>query len=515
MSFLQEIKRRKVIRVGVTYLVAAWLLLQIADVLFDPLKVPQWFMTALIVLLALGFPFALIMAWAFQLTSEGVKRDAGTITADESPLRTQGHSPGLDERSVAVLPFVDISPDHDNEYFTDGLTEELLNALRRVPDLRISSRTSCFAFKGKGADVAEVAEKLHVNHLVEGSVRKSGNKLRVTVQLIETKSDTHLWSECYDENLEEIFSMQEDISRKVCSALQVTLHAKHAPNPTTDDPQAYDYYLRGLGFFTAKGSADLDYAIEMFTRATELDPGFTKAWTQLTVSLAMSATYHGKAGSREMAESAARNLLRLAPEEADTYSAYGMSLLAAEKYAEAIVELKKAIAIDANNFEAHNNYARAAFHQGDLKTALEMFEKAARCDPEDWETVLLSIQIYEKFGDQEGLMTACREGVKRVERFLQIYPNNQRAHYLGAFALRILDEEQKARKWVRKALQIAPHDSATRYNAGCFYAAVGDPDEAFANLKESITSRTWVENDPSLDSLRDDPRFPAYLKTLK
>ena len=514
MSFLEELKRRKVVRVGVTYLIAAWLLLQVVDVLLDPLKVPQWFMTALIVLVALGFPFALIMAWAFQLTSEGVKRDAGAVTADESPLPTQGHSPRPDERSVAVLPFVDISPDHDNEHFTDGLTEELLNALRRVPDLRIASRTSCFAFKGKDADVAEVAEKLHVNHLVEGSVRKSGNKLRVAVQLIETKSDTHLWSESYDENLDEIFSMQEDISRKVCDALQVTLHAKDVPNPTTDDPQAYDYFLRGLGFFTTKG-ADLDYAIDMFTRATQLDNSFAKAWTQLTVSLALSAIYHGNADSCERAERAARELLRLAPEQADTYSAYGMSLLAGEKYAEAIVQFEKAIAIDANNFDAHNNYARAAFHQGDMKTALEMFEKAARCDPEDWETVLLSIQIYEKFGDQKGLMAACREGLKRVERFLQIYPNNQRAYYLGAFTFLYLSDEQKARQWVEKALRIAPNDSATRYNAGCFYARVGDPDKAFANLKESITSRTWVENDPSLDSLRDDPRFPAYLKTLK
>ena len=515
MSFIVELRRRKVVRVAIAYLIGAWLVLQVADVLLDPLRIPEWFMTALIVLVTLGFPFALIMAWAFEITPAGVQRDAGDNSADEPSLRSQVDSPAPDKLSIAVLPFADISPGGDNEHFTDGLTEELLNALRRIPDLRVASRTSCFAFKAKDADVTEVAEKLRVNHLVEGSVRKSGDKLRVAVQLIETSSDTHLWSECYDENLNEIFSMQEDISKRICDALQITLHEKDTPNPTTEDPQAYDYYLRGLGFFTAKGSADLDFAIDMFTRATQLDNNFAKAWMMLTVSLAMSAIYHDRKSSRAKAETAAGELLRLAPGQADTFTAYGMSLVAAGKYGEGMVQFEKAIAVDANNFDAYNNHARAAFHQGDLKTALEMFEKAAMCDPEDWETVLLSIQIYEKFGDETGKAAANREGLRRVERFLQVYPNNQRAYYLGAFALNDIGQKDKAHEWNGKALEIAPGDSATRYNVGCFYAKVGDLDKAFANLKQSITSRSWVESDPSLDPLRDDPRFPEYLKTLK
>jgi TolB-like protein/Flp pilus assembly protein TadD len=414
-----------------------------------------------------------------------------------------------------VIPFVDISPQRDNEHFTDGLTEELLTALRRIPDLRIASRTSCFAFKGKNSGIAEVAEKLQVNHLVEGSVRKSGDKLRVSVQLIETNSDTQLWSECYDGSLDEIFTVQQDISEKICSALQITLRAQDSPKPTTDDPQAYDYFLRGLGFFTSKGSADIVYAIDMFTRATELDPGFVKAWTQLISSLTMNAVYQGDASSSLLAEDAARKLLKLAPDDADTYSAYGMSLLTSEKYSEAIVQLKKALEIDGNNLDALNYYARAAFHSGDMKTALKMFKRAAHCDPEDWEAVLLSLPLYDKLGDGKELMKAGREGVNRVERFLQIYPNNQRAYYLGASALLLLGEERKAHLWIEKSLQIAPNDSATRYNAGCFYAQAGESDKAFANLRESIASLSWIENDPDLDPLRDDPRFPVYLESLR
>ena len=144
-----------------------------------------------------------------------------------------------------------------------------------------------------------------------------------------------------------------------------------------------------------------------------------------------------------------------------------------------------------------------------------MFEKAAKCDPEDWESVLLSTQIYDKLGDQKGLLVACREGRKRVERFLQMYPDNQRAYYLGAFVYLELGDEQKAHQWVEEALRIAPNDFATRYNVGCFYAKVGDRDKAFENLRGSLASRSWVENDPELDSLRDDPRFAEYLSTLQ
>ena len=221
-SFIAELKRRKVIRVGIAYLVAAWLLLQVADVILDPFKVPQWFMTALIILVALGFPFALIMAWAFQLTPDGVKRDSAEKATDASPIPVQNDSaPAV--LSVAVLPFVDISPDQDNEHFTDGLTEELLNALRRIPDLRVASRTSCFAFKGKDADVAEVAEKLRINHLIEGSVRKSGNHARITSQLIDARTGGHIWAERFDGELVDIFALQDEITKKVVSALQLAL----------------------------------------------------------------------------------------------------------------------------------------------------------------------------------------------------------------------------------------------------------------------------------------------------
>lgn len=513
-SFFEELRRRKVIRVGATYLVGAWLLLQIADVLLDPLRAPPWLMTALIIVVALGFPFVLALSWAFDWNAGRVQRDEGPVATQQKSIPAQDVASRADERSVAVLPFVDISPDRDNEHFTDGLTEELLNALRRVPGLRIASRTSCFAFKGKDVDATEVAEKLRVNHLVEGSVRKSGEKLRVAVQLIETSSDSHLWSECYDESMADIFSMQEDISRKICNALQVTLHARDTPDPTTDNPQAYDFYLRGLGFFTTKGSVDLDFAIDMFTQATKADPRFTKAWMQLTVSQALRAIYHGKTESVAHAGAAAQALLELAPGAAETHSAYGMALLAAEKYDQAMLEFQHAIAIDPKHFDAYNNYARTAFHKGDLKTALAMFEKAAACDPDSWETVLLSIQLYEKFENRAGALEASREGVKRAERFLQIYPDNQRAYYLGAFALQNLGDDKKARSWMDKALEIAPGDTATKYNAGCFYAKAGDPDKAFECLQGSITSRSWVENDPSLDPLRDDPRYEALLKTL-
>ncbi len=501
-------------RVAITYVIGSWLLLQVADVLFEPLGAPPVAMTIFIVVLGLGFPFALILTWVFQVTSDGVVLDSAPDVSSNltSPDRTD--KPNSGKAAIAVLPFVDISPNQDNEHFTDGLTDELLSALTRIPDLRVASRTSCFAFKGSNVDLSDIASTLKVDHIVAGSVRKAGDRLRVSVQLVETDTDTQMWSECYDQELDDIFQIQADISNKVRSALQVTLRSQDEPDATTDSPQAYDYYLRGIGFFVVKGSIDINFAIDMFSRAVKLDPGFAKAWAKLSLCLSDAAIYHGKDEYIAEAQSSAQMAVQLAPDAVESITASGVALLAAGKYTEAIEFLDRAIASDGDNLDAHHYYARAAFHNGDLRTALRMFTRAAECDPADWESVLLVTQLHEKFGDMKAVEASCRDGLARVERFLESHPNNQRAYYLGAMAWQQLGEEQKAYEWADKAIEIAPNDEATNYNVACLYVQSNDFDKAFERLRKSISSRSWIENDPSLDPIRSDPRYEELLSSL-
>jgi adenylate cyclase len=190
-EFISQLRKRHVIKVGIAYLVAAWLILQLADVIFPAMGLPAWSITLVLGLLAVGFPLALVLSWVFDFTAEGVQR-----TADAPAVSPPGST--VTEQSIAVLPFPDMSAEHDQEHFCDGLTEELLNVFTRVPNLRVASRTSCFAFKGTKSDMASIAEKLRVRHLLEGSVRKAGSRIRVTAQLVEVATDSHVWSETYD-----------------------------------------------------------------------------------------------------------------------------------------------------------------------------------------------------------------------------------------------------------------------------------------------------------------------------
>lgn len=507
INFFEELKRRRIFRVGLTYIVAAWLLLQVADLVLGPLGAPEWVLTALIVVLGLGLPFALALSWAYQRTPDGIVRDTGadSISVDsvEQP-----------SRAVAVLPFVDISEDQRNEHFTDGLTEELLNALTNIRDMRVASRTSCFAFKGSEVDLKKIAATLNVSHLIVGSVRKAEDRLRVNVQLVDASSDTQLWSETYDRVLDDIFEIQSDISVQIRNALQITLRSKESPDATTENSRAYDYYLSGLGFIYIKGSVDIYHAIKMFRHAVEQDPNFLKAWTKLANCLAESAIYHAQKQHIEEAQQAAANAIRIAPERADSYTAMGAALLADGQYPEAMEQFKKAIALDSDNLDAHTYAARAAFHTGDHEVALRMFTRAAECDPSDWESVLLSIALRRELGDGPATRTIAKSGIERVERYLELYPNNQRAYYLGAAAWLELGDKQKALEWIETALRIAPNDEATRYNAACHFALTGDLDRAFECLENSMSSRSWIENDPDMKPLREDPRYEAFISTL-
>jgi TolB-like protein len=264
-----ELRRRHVFRVAIAYVVVAWLIVQAAALIEEALNLPPWFDGVALALVALGFPIALVIAWAFELTPEGIKRSV--------PLGPQVASNDL---SIAVLPFVNMSSDADQEYFSDGLSEELLNELAHIPDLHVAGRTSCFAFKGRNDDLRVIGDKLGVAHVLEGSVRKDGDKLRITAQLVSAKNGYHLWSETYNRRLDDIFALQEEIARSVANALSVTLGVAVADATAAgaSDVEAYDLYLRGLSLVRQLTSSESFLrAAEVFRAAIALDPDFGRA----------------------------------------------------------------------------------------------------------------------------------------------------------------------------------------------------------------------------------------------
>jgi len=512
MSLLAEIKRRKVVRVAVAYIGIGWLIVEVLSTILPTFEAPAWPSKAAVLVILAGFPLAIGLAWALEVTPEGIRREG---RADGSENNRSGEAADPLPRSVAVVPFADLSRERDNEHFTDGLTEELLNALTRIPEVRVASRTSCFAFKGKDLPLGAIAEQLGVGHVIEGSVRKSLSRIRITAQLIDAASDSHLWSESYDRELDDIFAIQGDIAQQIAKALRVTIEPEDLLHPTTENARAYDFYLRGRGAFEAKGRNEVEYAVQMFTRATEVDTDFVKAWNGLALSCANQVIYQGLEHHLAAAERASLRALELAPNDPEVHATRGFVLIAQERYADAEEAFERSLAIDETTAAAYHYYARASFHEGRLDKALELFGKAATHDPDDGESVLLSAALLDKKGDDEGARRIAREGLARAQRYLRTNSHSQRAHYLGARAWLILGEREQAREWAKRALEIAPDDPSTSYNVACVYAHLGDVERAIESLQRSIASRSWIENDPDMDPLRDDPRFQAYLESLE
>ena len=315
-KLFSELKRRNVVRVGIAYIVLSWIALQVGDVLFDMFGTPDWVGKTLAVLLALGFPFACLFAWAFELTPEGIKKTRD-VDMSESVAHSSGHrlnvviiaalvfalgyfiwerqglvepqatasGAGDVEKSIAVLPFVNMSSDEEQEWFADGLTEEILNALARTPDLLVASRTSSFQFKGQNTDISEIAKTLGVAHILEGSVRRGGERLRVTAQLIRASDGFHLWSETFDRKPEDVIAIQEDVAFEIANALETAMDPealKQMVSAGTASVAAYEAYLEGLALEGLVGSsgnvADWPRAMEAFVRARNLDKEFSLAW---------------------------------------------------------------------------------------------------------------------------------------------------------------------------------------------------------------------------------------------
>ncbi|MCH7821904.1 MAG: hypothetical protein IIA07_07805 [Proteobacteria bacterium] len=433
----EEIKRRKVVRVVVAYLVVGWGLIQIADATLQPLHLPDWAGTLVVWLVALGFPITVILAWVLDISPKGIKV---TGPADESDEVSSAPA----DASIAVLPFVNMSGNPDNEYFSDGISEELLNLLSRLQSLRVCSRTSSFALKGKNIDMPTIANRLGVRHVLEGSVRRVGDRVRITAQLIDAVEDRHLWSETYDRELQDIFAVQDEIAAHLFTALRLslTIEEQHAIRPTTNNAEALDYFLRGRELYHRTEAGHLDRSRENFEEAIRIDPDYALAWAGLTYVFVDTYWYKDKeAAWIERAHEASQKAVELAPHLAEPHAARGLALRAAEQFDAAEAEFEKAITFNPRLFEPLHFYAQMMRSLGQYKRAAQLFCRAAEVRPEDYQALAIASNMYEAMGDVERSREASKDTAARAERAIELNPNDSRALILGAGAWHTLGDD--------------------------------------------------------------------------
>ncbi len=424
--------------------------------------------------------------------------------------------------SVAVLSFSDMSPQKDQEYFCDGIAEEIINSLMQIGGLRVAARTSSFAFKGKSEDIRTIGKKLGVMTVLEGSVHKAGDQLRIMAQLIDAENGYHLWSERFDRQLKDIFAVQEEISNSIARILKITLSPLERDaigRVPTIDLGAYDFYLRGKQYFHQYKRKGIEFALRMFSQAIELDPNYSLAWAGISDCRSFLYLYAGSHQvHREQAIAASRKAIDLDPKSAEAYASRGVALSLNSEYEEAELTLATAIRLGPRLFEAYYFSARVAFVQGKLERAVELYEKASEVNPQDYQSPLLVAQIYDDLNRQEAAADSRRKGVLAVEARLRLNPDDGRALYMGANGLVALGEREKGLEWARQALELDPADPMLLYNVACIYSLAGQVENAIDCLERSVrnglTEKRWLVHDSNLDPLRQHPRYHDLLKYM-
>ena len=425
--------------------------------------------------------------------------------------------------SVAVLPFHDMSQERDQDYFCEGIAEEIIGALAQVGTLRVASRISAFQFKGAPLGSREIGRRLGVRNLLEGSVRKAGDRLRISAELTDVEAGFCLWSERYDRDVRDVFAIQEEIARNIVQALRLTLSPREQEalgKLGTSHVEAYEYYLRGRKFFYQYSRRGIEFARQMFARAIELDPAYASAHA----GLADCCTYlfmHviGRDEMRTAAIEAARRAVELDPDLAQAHVSLGLALSLTRDHDTAEREFEAALRLEPRLFEAHYFYARDAFMQGKLERAVRLYALAAEIRPEDYQAPLLAGQIYEDLKQPEQAEAARRHGLQVAETRLALNPDDVRALYMGANALVALGERERGLEWAQRAFVLDPTDAMLLYNLACIYAMAARGEEALDFLARSVEAGmnrlAWLQNDSNLDSIRADARYQAILRRLE
>lgn len=524
-SFIEELKRRNVFKVSISYLLLGWIVLQVADIVVPILDLPEWTLKALLFFGIIGFPFAIFLAWAYELTPDGIKKDS-EVTSDSSITSTtskklnivisillvisltyifytdsvESPSPEKDMTtegpievtpSIAVLPFINMSGNNENEYFSDGLTETLLHKLAQVDEINVAARTSSFAFKDKNSDIRVIAQALGVANVLEGSVQRSGDKVRITAQLIQAETGYHLWSKVFDRELDDIFTVQDDIAAEVAAALSGSLLDKKVVSTggETSNTEAYDLYLKGRNELYDRNADRIESSIQHMRRAIELDPEFALAWVGLSEALIAEATYSGRGYDNSNIDeiiSSAEKAVVLAPDNIMTQVHLGNVYRDWNDYEKSRIHLEKALAIDSEYAPALTAISELLWDEGRYLDAIEYSERAMAIDPLNWRSKVEAVNNYSVLGRVEDAEMLARsivdhdpdyipglsalgnvywrtgrhvEAFRIYHRMLEINPKTDYIIGRISYSFMALSDMEKSLHWLNKAEQI----NADRY----------------------------------------------------
>lgn len=427
--------------------------------------------------------------------------------------------------SVCVLPFANMSGEPEQEYFSDGISEDIITDLSNVSALSVVARNTSFAFKGQSPDVKEVALRLGVSHVLEGSVRKAGNRVRITAQLIDGAKGDHIWASRFDRDLTDIFEIQDEISKAIVDALKLKLlpaEKRAIEDRGTSNVEAYNLYLMARQQWIQGSYGDLrrDKAIHRFCQqAVDLDPGYAQAWALMGLAQLELRFFHGL---DENALPAAERAIEINPNLAEAHSIKARYLEEAGETSQAEEQVRSALRLDPESWEGNREAARILFRSGNIRESIPYFEKASSLMDSDWRNPSMLITCYRTAGDEAKALEAAKIAVDRVEKVIAKDPTNSSALAMGATALGILGEQDRARDWIRRALMLDPDNLLGRYNIACTLACdFHDYEGAIEALQpyfENTSSRTEIrhlEADPDLDPIRNDPRFQEMLKQAK
>jgi len=508
-SLARQLLRRRVPQVVGVYLAAGWGLLEFTDWATGRFAASAGLEDLVMAAWVVGLPIIATLAWKLGESREG------TVSARAASPRRAAAA------TVVVLPFSNLSPTDGDEYLSDGICEEITNQLARMHGLQVVARTSAYTYKGKHVDVRDIGRQLGAGAVLEGSVQRSGNRLRVTTQLVDVASGFHLWSERFDRQMEDVFDIEDEIAENVVRALRGILRREEkealAKNPT-GDVRAYEFYLRGRQFFRQSRRKSLEYARQMFERAIEEDPDFALAWAGVADASSLIHMYYPGSGSElARADEASLRALELDPDLAEAHASRGFSLLQAKRFEDAEREFETAIRMDPSQYEARYFYARACFQQGRLEDAVRLFREAAEVR-EDYQAAFFTAQALEALGRGVDAEEAYRGALLVAERHMELNPDDARAATMRAVSSCRLGDREGGLKWAERALQIDPEDAGVRYNVACLYSLEGLPERAIECLERAVESgfghRDWIDHDPDLDALREHPRFQELVSRL-